>query len=623
MMVPSDASRAEEVRGHDADLLRLRLLAASPPPAPALLAIPPVPPALGPVQSPARRCVHGHPSGFVSPLSLPPRIGPRGPPQWPLPPLSSSYTSHFPPSLPPLPPPPPLPSTIAPHLPLPNAGGSPLPHVPGLPPQATSSRRSPPQLPPRPTLPTWAQHDRPPQDEPKHRQPPRFAVGGAPMVRSPPSLRPSEPGAASFLHPGGWVNEVDSRVCPAFLARPHPNVAQRLRYQNENIRRAWERECAQLYESRRRADEIHREERALMDAERHAWQVERNLMVDRMMSLQSEVNRLSLEPWVPRSQATLQSDLLRAPAAVDVNTIHPDLEGIPIRAHAVGRPTFVDGPPPPLDFSSGGSSQGAAQDYTTARSCLGATAPTKGDALEVLSPEEETRLTMHAGHTPRPSTVVAPAVSRIMAEAAVSASGGATPTAGAPPAEHQRGAAGPSEVLATNAAIAATAAAAAAAAAAAMAIVYPPPDLDDTSPAPSDDPQLKAPLMVRNMPIHDAIFFRTLSEKLEDVVSTQDEPSVLRSPVIPRSPDPQATTEAETGSAVDATTSAMMDGAADASEAPSAEGPVARILHQNSGEADDDGTDDDKEPEIPLRLKQSNNFGAPFGSVHPRPRPFS
>jgi len=125
---------------------------------------------------------------------------------------------------------------------------------------------------------------------------------------------------------------------------------------------------------------------------------------------------------------------------------------------------------------------------------------------------------------------------------------------------------------------------------------------------PLEDRGLKGPLMVRNMPAHDEIFFRRLSDKLEEVSKGNEAalPAVLKDVDLESSSTDLASCGARENQP----------------EAP----PEARSQTQQndgSGGDSDSGTEKDRRSpktenegplDIPLKFKSSMNFGAPFGT---------
>ncbi|PHH86366.1 hypothetical protein CDD83_10362 [Cordyceps sp. RAO-2017] len=115
---------------------------------------------------------------------------------------------------------------------------------------------------------------------------------------------------------------------------------------------------------------------------------------------------------------------------------------------------------------------------------------------------------------------------------------------------------------------------------------------------PHDDVPLKGPLMIRNIPAQDELFFARLDRKLESVVSGQDSvPSVLRA----ASPDPGA---ARAPPAVAAQP-----------RQPAPSPPVGGGDASQDTGSTPENEETDLDPEVPLRLKTTSNFGAPFGEA--------
>ncbi|KAB5546996.1 hypothetical protein GE09DRAFT_196678 [Coniochaeta sp. 2T2.1] len=254
---------------------------------------------------------------------------------------------------------------------------------------------------------------------------------------------------------------------------------------------------------------------------------------------------------------------------VDVQEIIPTSEGIPIKASAVQRTTFSDGPhSPPASKPSSRTPSPPADP-----SKLGVPGKTvKEETLQVLAADEVDRLTMHAGHTPNHSLSVLPTVTATTA----SSSGESTPTLQ------------PGDMTDSNAT-------------ASAAEPTDPPNTrkSETRDGHSDYPEeavldagpedapLKGPLMVRNMPAHDEIFFKQLSDKLEEVSKGSDAsvPAVLRDVL-----DEEESTETKP-----------------------ANGPDNAAAETASSDKSSPRSREEQEVDIPLKLKRNNNFGAPFG----------
>jgi hypothetical protein len=254
---------------------------------------------------------------------------------------------------------------------------------------------------------------------------------------------------------------------------------------------------------------------------------------------------------------------------VDVQKIIPTSEGIPIKASAVQRTTFSDGPySPPISQPTSRTPSPPADP-----SKFGVpNKPVKQQTLQVLAADEVDRLTMHAGHTPNHSMSVLPTVT----DTTASSSGEVTPTLQQPDFTDSSAAASSSEITEPpttrkdetseddgN---------------------YPDEALLDAGP---EDRPLKGPLMVRNMPAHDEIFFQRLSDKLEEVSKGMEAslPAVLRDVA-----DQEGSTDTKQSNDHDDVVAEKAD--SDRSSPRSREG---------------------EQTEIPLKLKRSNNFGAPFG----------
>jgi hypothetical protein len=115
---------------------------------------------------------------------------------------------------------------------------------------------------------------------------------------------------------------------------------------------------------------------------------------------------------------------------------------------------------------------------------------------------------------------------------------------------------------------------------------------------PAGDPELKGPLMVRNMPAHDEIFFQKLSDRLEEVCKDNSAalPAVLKdSEPAEKAADPtrRSKTRAEGQPGPQHDTAGSDAGSEDSKSSP------------KSGE--EEGFD------VPLKFKKRMNFGAPFG----------
>ncbi|KAL2269404.1 hypothetical protein VTJ83DRAFT_1588 [Remersonia thermophila] len=422
----------------------------------------------------------------------------------------------------------------------------------------------------------------------------------------------------------GWGSSVNGSIPPAAaasvghstLAQPdplsplsHDQVVQRLQQQNAKIREAWEAERKYLEANRERAEEVYKEERALMEEERAQWDAERAALIDEINRLRQALSMAEAgllasgggpPAWPQRNGAVLPNgspsarppkpqyldlaspqlpngprapvvDFLKPTGAseaasgpvpvVDVKEIHPELEGIPLKATGVKKATFTD------TSSSAGSKTPSA---TGSPASVGSD-KRKEQTLQVLAAQETERLTMHAGHTPGHSLSTLPTASSSGTASPSSNAGDRTPTAPAGEGAAEETAASDKDSPApdnTNDAPKATA-----------------PeehDVDHPEPVlePSDgDRELKGPLMVRNVPAHDEIFFQALNSKLEKV-----------------SKDTRAAVPTVLASAVR---------------------PTRAYQHEDAGSdgASTPRSGDDEEIDVPLRFKRRLNFGAPFGEM--------
>jgi hypothetical protein len=305
-------------------------------------------------------------------------------------------------------------------------------------------------------------------------------------------------------------------------------------------------------------------------------------------------------PLEPRTQpqnssphdflSSSSDDVIIPTPIIDVQEIDPKLEGIPIKATAL-QSTFAEGSdkassatsPPPMGEAASESSRplavkrGVSKDHT----------------LQVLAAEESRRLTMHAGHTPNHSLSLFPTINATENNNTTGPSEGTTPTADAPSAPGERlaslaqGAAPEDEepepkhpsITDPNAPLPLGA------------DVDPEPHLD-----PVDDVPLKGPLMIKNIPAQDDLFWAQVNKKLEPISQGQNAlPTVV-----------QAAIEHH-------------DDAAPLAAGPSHQQPIVSV----GGDASHDAQPFEEnrspreaksaEPDVPLKLRSTTNFGAPFG----------
>lgn len=274
----------------------------------------------------------------------------------------------------------------------------------------------------------------------------------------------------------------------------------------------------------------------------------------------------------------------RSPS-IDVQQLHPDLEGIPIKAAAVKKTTFTDSDsslPLISTTSSGHLSPSCEPDkYIDGLS--------NEHTLQVLSPEESDRLIMHAGHTPNHSITRLATMTTGKSTTTSGDSGGSTPTMttdvglhilSIPPEEVVQGAQVSQSQSADIRGILST-------------------DCSEAILEPADDPKLNGPLMVRNIPAYDEEFFKQVNERLQYVSRGRDAmPSVLR----------------DTTDAVD-----IASNMKDVAEVPETVAPIGSdAAHDSTSDTDKSNPDDlgdEDEVDIPLKLRPSCNFGLPFGEA--------
>ncbi|KAK4466714.1 hypothetical protein QBC42DRAFT_63173 [Cladorrhinum samala] len=434
-------------------------------------------------------------------------------------------------------------------------------------------------------------------------------------------------------------------------------MIRRLIQQNGRIREAWEAERKYMEANRERAEEVYKEERAFMEEERAEWDAEKEILLQEIQRLHQQLmslgvaspprdgfptstglrggggweaspesmkssqssqdnthdrlairscdlptgspgpaithhsslsqiqtqlpqqglgiktapkpleplpERVSIGPNIPSSglsPAASEPDTNPVPI-VDVQEIHPELEGIPIKATTLQKSTFTDTPshdgskdcsrsPSPLNASGDSKAPRASKEHT----------------MQVLAAHESARLIMHAGHTPSHSLSLMTTVASSGAATTTSSSGESTPTIqqGDGPVAHSdiEHTAESSDLMSEGQS----------------------EQLYETT----EDRPLKFPLMVRNMPAHDEIFFRKLSDKLEEVSKHREAslPAVLKD-------------VGQLEGASETSSEAQQDAASEASGASTEK-------DQSSPKSGDE------ELEIPLKIKKSSNFGAPFG----------
>ncbi|KAK3902226.1 hypothetical protein C8A05DRAFT_44309 [Staphylotrichum tortipilum] len=428
----------------------------------------------------------------------------------------------------------------------------------------------------------------------------------------------------------------------------HAQMVQRVIQQNARLREAWEAERKYLEANRERAEEVYKEERALMEVERAEWDAERAALMQEVARLRQALarsagsplgstvvgshsngvspasNSLSPQggsqrnggrslptaapinpdltsPRSPNGPTEAKPDFLRptdAPEAgtdpvpiVDVGEIHPELEGIPIKATSVKKATFT----------GGGSRGGSPTSHSSGTSPERSKSPrSKEQTLEVLAARASDRLVMHAGHTPNHSLSSLATAASSGTITASSNSGSSTPTMLHGDGSSSQGTAAADEQDHANF----------------FPIItdrhgrvlterpeHPQPIYDAL-----DDPELKGPLMVRNMPAHDEMFFRKLSDKLAEVSKDGEAalPAVLK----------DAGAEGPAESAAESSSGAVTKDSAQPQAGAQAAGSSSDSSGSGSGSSRSGSRSNDEEfLDVPLKFKKRMNFGAPFGEI--------
>ncbi|KAM4064839.1 hypothetical protein HRG_004805 [Hirsutella rhossiliensis] len=291
---------------------------------------------------------------------------------------------------------------------------------------------------------------------------------------------------------------------------------------------------------------------------------------------------------------------------IDVREIDPRLEGIPLRANAVQRSTFAPAPAHSslaIFLRRGGQARDSAATRRTRRLSMDRTrfwrlrrTSSKDQTLQVLAAEESRRLTMHAGHTPNHSLSLLPTMTTTGGDSTGYESMRATPSAEARSVCLGRhGLADPGEFEDDETSEDAESDQDALA------------DIEDCRAGLGlellEDKPLKGPLMVKNIPAHDDVFFAKLDRKLECLKTWQDAlPSVLR----------ESSPVREFG--------CRSPGVGEQPRQPVPAPPLGGDASHDTGsarESVDEGEsgENDIEPDVPLKMKNTSNFGAPFGSA--------
>lgn len=395
---------------------------------------------------------------------------------------------------------------------------------------------------------------------------------------------------------------------------------RRVLIQNRRLLENWEAERAHLEANRARAEEIYREERGIMDEDRMLWAEQEAQYISRIadlerenaalrgfasripslnsrdsstigtsqtrptvlfaMSLDSASNNITpnhglghtmpeshpFEPLDPRMQGVSPQTstpgdgpaIQENTPSIDVQEVHPDLEGIPLKSTAVKKSTFTDGKPPSPPLS--------ASNVTGSNSNLGSPNSRSSKAtpaevtIETLQAPEASRLVMHAGHTPNHS--MSTFSTAIFTNASNTAGSSGTST----PIHSQR--------YPTRDAILAEVEASNTDGPHTMGIGLP-----EVTFKPSEhDPELKGPLSLRNQPAFDEIFLAKVGDKLQDSIQTDD-----------------------------ATPTVLKHGGCEL------EGLQP---HETATVDQVEGSKTEEHEDVPLKFKFNSNFGAPLGAMH-------
>ena len=303
---------------------------------------------------------------------------------------------------------------------------------------------------------------------------------------------------------------------------------------------------------------------------------------------------------------------------IDVQEVDPKLEGIPLKATAVQKYTFGAN-------ESANGSPAVSPPAVTNQKLAEKPRPhaikrlsSKDNTFQVLQAEESRRLTMHAGHTPNHSLSLFPTMS--IAASSTGAPQDDDDTSGQASISGLASASGQASAPALDAPDAPAEANEETERAAEKSLDHgkakaglidgpdddgPSDDLDLGLPEevmePEDDVKLKGPLMIKNIPAQDEIFWDQVNKKLEPISQGRDAlPTVMRAAL-----DEEETAGSSSGLGVIREVAPV---GGDASHDPGAQAAGA----EGEGGGGDRGRKG-VEAEIPLKLKSTTNFGAPFG----------
>ncbi|KAH6855279.1 hypothetical protein B0I37DRAFT_301910 [Chaetomium sp. MPI-CAGE-AT-0009] len=379
-------------------------------------------------------------------------------------------------------------------------------------------------------------------------------------------------------------------------------MVRRLLQQKARMQEAWEAERKYLEANRERAEEVYKEERALMEEERAEWEAEKAVLIGEIERMGGTNPLLSSErslppgaqkkgpvagngasplpipgpraqdiasPLSPNGPSAPTVDFMKRAEApetgtepvpiIDVGEIHPELEGIPIKATGIKKATFSDGE------SQNGSNPSSKSGSPSSDSDQPKSPRAKKEQTrQVLAAEEADRLTMHAGHTPSHSLSSMTTAASSVAATGTSNSGDSTPTMPYGEVAFSQG----------------------------TATVYDGDVVSGSQRAMDSLPD--GPLMVRNIPAHDEIFFQKLSDRLQEV--SEDNAAAL----------PAVLKDSELAE------KAARPGAGEL-KAQVEDQPGAGSGAGSEGSKSSPRSGDEDPSDIPLKFKKRMNFGAPFG----------
>lgn len=482
------------------------------------------------------------------------------------------------------------------------------------------------------------------------------------LARAPRPSMPQPAGTSLVQHdalspsPSLGAATLLSRSASADAAAPQQtslHLVQRLAQQNSLIRDAWEAERKYLEANRKRAEEVYQEERTIMEDMRESWLNEKATMQHEMQALRERIRRLEAENATlksvtspgsqfsgmisPAAGIKMSADLLppglegasrrphfvntsssprTSPTAntepsaattldprtqpetsstrdflasrskknadasiplIDVHEIDPKLDGIFIKANAV-RDTFTQSSVKSTPTTSPPTS---GQPLSDQDGSLKRRSSSKAQTMQALAAGEIRRRTMHAGHTPNHSLSLFPTMTTLDGSMTAGQSEATTPTAANksldPEDDDEPDTTKGTDALADNLADAARNAA------------VPQPHLEeahaddvDEQPRfePKDDAPLKGPLMVKNIPAQDEIFWAHLNQKLQGISQSEEDalPTVIKTQL-------------------------------EQDEVPNVK------PRENKTNTAPDGLETSKcgEADVPLKIRTTANFGAPFG----------